>query len=393
MKKTLRDQVEYILDTDPNKRFYSVIVQMEPPLDERRSILQASTEAMRRRYLTVSPRELAPPKAELLRSTVSPRHRRLLRASNSMTSKMELNVIPNRELQELRAAGLTALEPLRNTEFARKRTRAKGSFGKFRPSWSSRSALLRVGKDDLPQLAESVDGIGGIYSNGIISVPPVVEVQHIPGDVEAPTASTWGIEKIGTLAVWGAYNTKGRPVARPSRGAPVRVAVLDTGVDPTHPELDGKVVKWAEFDDQGDSVDSTPYDSGKHGTHVCGTIAGSLNVSPSSDSPIIGVAPDAQLMVGLVLKGTTGTHAQILAGMDWAIENGAEIINMSLGGAHLQPDVIDLYTQSIISANLSGIPVVVAIGNEGAQTSGLPGNDYFAFSVGATDHKDRSAGV
>lgn len=403
MKQPIKEQVDKILDTEPNKRSYNVIVQMEPPASERRSLLQASTEAMRRRYLTISPRELAPPRAELLQSATSRRQRELLRASNSMTSQMALNVLPTFELNELRSAGLSALEPLRDTGFVKSRARANESRRNrrnprrrtgtptFRRSWSSRSALLSLGKDDLYKLPDSVEGIGGIYANGTITVPPIVEVRHTSQDASGTTASTWGVERIGALSVWGAYDTRGRPTNDSKLKSPVRVAVLDTGVDATHPELKDKVVEWAEFDEDGDRVNSTAFDSGKHGTHVCGTIAGG-SVASSSIKPLIGVAPEAQLMVGLVLKGATGTHAQILAGMDWAIENGAEIINMSLGGVHLQPDVIDLYTQSIISANLNGIPVVVAIGNEGAQTSGLPGNDYFAFSVGATDSMDRSAG-
>jgi subtilisin family serine protease len=97
-------------------------------------------------------------------------------------------------------------------------------------------------------------------------------------------------------------------------------------------------------------------------------------------------------MGALVLKGGSGTDAQILAGLDWAINNGADVINMSLGGLSLDAEVSDLYTRAILNANLAGIPVVVAIGNEGHQTSGPPGNDFFAFTVGATDHEDRVAG-
>ena len=404
MKPPLKDQVERILDTHPNRRTHNVIVQMEPSTHERRSILQASTEAMRRRYLTINPRELAPPRVELLTQDISRRHRQRLRASKSMTSRVALNVIPNRELHALKTDGLSALDPLRENEFVRKppRRKARPRAGRpthtppdnprFRPSWSSRSALLTLDRDDLRRFANTVPGIGGIYANGTVSLPPVVEVQDIPTAISATMASCWGVEKIGALAVWGAYNSKGAPTRTSASETAVKVAVLDTGVDPAHSELAGKVVDWAEFDADGDRIESSPYDSGKHGTHVCGTIAGGSTRTPSSETPIIGVAPDAQLMVGLVLNDSGGTHAQILAGMDWAIENGAEIINMSLGGVHLQPDVVDLYTQSIISANFNGIPVVVAIGNEGAQTTGLPGNDYFAFSVGATDHTDRAAG-
>lgn len=104
------------------------------------------------------------------------------------------------------------------------------------------------------------------------------------------------------------------------------------------------------------------------------------------------MAPMAKILAGLVLKGGKGTDAQILAGMEWAIEKGAHVISLSLGGLRLSVDVLDTYTRTIIKANQVGIPVVVAVGNEGSQTSGSPGNDYFAFTVGATDSEDWAAG-
>lgn len=95
---------------------------------------------------------------------------------------------------------------------------------------------------------------------------------------------------------------------------------------------------------------------------------------------------------GLVLPDGGGTDAQILAGMEWAIDQGFDVISMSLGGLTLGPDVPDTYIRTILTAAQVGIPVVVAIGNDGEQTSGAPGNDFFAFAVGATDSRDRAAG-
>jgi subtilisin family serine protease len=110
------------------------------------------------------------------------------------------------------------------------------------------------------------------------------------------------------------------------------------------------------------------------------------------------MAPKAKILSGMVLSPETpgspasGTDAQILAGIEWAIKNGAQVISMSLGGMRMSADVIDTYTRAIISANRVGIPVVAAVGNWGSQTSDSPGNDYFAFTVGATDSQDRAAG-
>jgi subtilisin family serine protease len=193
------------------------------------------------------------------------------------------------------------------------------------------------------------------------------------------------LQNTNALAAWGSFGAK---------GAGVKVAVLDTGVDATHPTLSGRVTKFGEFDGNGNTVQdgdaSIAFDSAKHGTHCCGTVAGQKGGTNSNLH--IGMAPDAEIFAGLVLKGGSGTDAQILAGMQWAIQKKADVISLSLGGLRMTPDVLDTYTRTIISANRLGITVVIAMGNDGHQTSGAPGNDYFAFSVGATDVLDRAAG-
>jgi hypothetical protein len=65
---------------------------------------------------------------------------------------------------------------------------------------------------------------------------------------------------------------------------------------------------------------------------------------------------------------------------------------MSLGGLTLDPETPNTYTEAILTCLRAGIPVVTAIGNEGSQTTGSPGNDLFAFAVGATDYFDKAAG-
>ncbi len=188
-----------------------------------------------------------------------------------------------------------------------------------------------------------------------------------------------GVNKIGALSVWGAYN---------ARGKGVKIALLDTGVDIDHPDLKGKITNWAEFDSDGRQViGSQPHDSAEHGTHCAGTLVGGR-----ASGRWIGVAPEAEIAAALVLKGGEGTDAQILAGIEWAIDCKVDVINMSLGGLPLDVQVPDPYTQALLSALQAGIPIVTAIGNEGNQITSTPGNDLFAFSVGATDYLDRPAG-
>ena len=105
------------------------------------------------------------------------------------------------------------------------------------------------------------------------------------------------------------------------------------------------------------------------------------------------MAPEAKIAAALVLNGAEGgTDAQVLKGIDWAVEQRVDVISMSLGGLVMDAEMPPTYTEAILSCVEAGIPVVAAIGNEGEQTTGSPGNDIFALSVGATDPDDRVAG-
>jgi subtilisin family serine protease len=245
----------------------------------------------------------------------------------------------------------------------------------------SGSAVLQLTKEELKKLPNEVPSIADIFPNRRVRVPPVAKAAALPAVVEDNKSNAWGLAKTGAMAAWGAFG---------ARGNGALIAVLDTGVDANHPDLKGKIAGFAEFGETGGLVTdklTDAYDSDEHGTHCAGIIAGG-----NASGRWIGMAPEAKVLAGLVLKDGSGTDAQILAGMEWAVKKGAQVISMSLGGLRFSADVLDTYTRTIINANRMGVPVVVAVGNEGSQTSGSPGNDYFAFTVGATDVNDWAAG-
>ena len=98
--------------------------------------------------------------------------------------------------------------------------------------------------------------------------------------------------------------------------------------------LKDKVTAWAEFSPEGKKVQSDPHDTDQHGTHCAGVIAGGRE-----GGSVIGVAPDARLAVALVLDGKKGgTDAQVLAGIDWLVEQEVDVISISLGGLTLDPE-------------------------------------------------------
>ncbi|MCY1140643.1 S8 family peptidase [Actinoplanes sp. Pm04-4] len=168
-------------------------------------------------------------------------------------------------------------------------------------------------------------------------------------------------------------------------GRGVRVAVLDTGADFTHPDLAGRVAEKADFiTDGGDATDHNG-----HGTHVATTVAGS---GAASGGTRRGVAPDAELLVGKVLDDFGGgSDSQVIAGMEWAAAR-ADVVSMSLGDSTAGEDGPLTQALNELSAS-TGALFVVAAGNDGPgpATVASPGNAASALTVGAVDSKDRIA--
>lgn len=162
-------------------------------------------------------------------------------------------------------------------------------------------------------------------------------------------------------------------------GSGVDVAVLDTGADLAHPDLVGRVGAHRDFSDSATGI----ADLHGHGTHVASTVAGTGAASGGRER---GVAYGAELLVGKVLGDDgSGYESAIIAGMEWAADEGAEIVNMSLGGGATDgTDPLSVAVDRI--SDESGTLFVVAAGNEGkAETVGTPGAAAAALTVAAVD--------
>lgn len=185
------------------------------------------------------------------------------------------------------------------------------------------------------------------------------------------------VPQIGAPAAWAAGVD----------GDGVRVAVLDTGVDADHPDLRGKVAAAANFSASPDEEDRFG-----HGTHVAATVAGT-GAGPDSAPPRPGVAPAATILSGKVLDDSgSGLSSDVIAGMEWAVEQGADVVNMSLGSP--AGDGLDPVSTSVnrLSAQ-SDTLFVASAGNSGPgeYTIGSPGAADAAIAVGAVDRNDRVA--
>ncbi|MFH8391084.1 S8 family serine peptidase [Streptomyces sp. NPDC018036] len=196
----------------------------------------------------------------------------------------------------------------------------------------------------------------------------------LDGRVEADMAESNA--QIGTPKAWEAGLT----------GKGVTVAVLDTGVDTSHPDLAGRVAQTKSFID-GEEV----ADRNGHGTHVTSTVGGT---GAASDGKEKGVAPEATLAVGKVLSDQgSGSESQIIAGMEWAARDvHAKVISMSLGSTEPSDGTDPMAAAVDTLSKETGALFVIAAGNTGAPSSiGSPGAADSALTVGAVDSADQAA--
>jgi subtilisin family serine protease len=179
-------------------------------------------------------------------------------------------------------------------------------------------------------------------------------------------------------------------------GTGIRVGILDSGIDPNHPDLRGKTVLFKDFTP---AKKTTPSDEFQHGTHVAGTIAGG-----AASGTAIGVAPHVQLVIGKIFDGNGSSETEeILAAMQWIADPDGNpntndfpsIVSNSWGdndpyNNHDPQD--DAFCKIVDSWVKLGIIPVFAAGNTGPKpgTVGIPAGCPQAFAVGATDQNDRS---
>jgi subtilisin len=213
---------------------------------------------------------------------------------------------------------------------------------------------LRGFRDAAQFLHSRVDGAGAVT----------------PTQFDDSDKLTWGLQATGVAD-------------SPETGAGVTIAVLDTGLDLDHPDFAGRDIEARSFVEG-----QTAQDAQGHGTHVTGTACGAL--APGTGRRY-GIAHEARILVGKVLGDDgSGTDADILAAMSWAIAAGARVISMSLG-ADVR-EVSTAYETAGRRALAAGTLVVAAAGNNARRGAGDPGfvgvpaNSPSIMAVGAVDN-------
>lgn len=241
--------------------------------------------------------------------------------------------------------------------------------------------------EDSPVL--SIDPEYFVFANGINASDYMKGVLHtaemiardLGAEVGAPaeevTPSVLGV-------TWGLAACRVPPSVRDGNG--IKVAVLDTGFDLGHPEFAGRNFVTSTF------VGQPVQDLHGHGTHTAGTACGPK--TPPGAVPRYGIGFRTRIFIGKVLNNSgSGSQAQVLAGMNWAVANRCEVISMSLGS---QSPVQPSYTAAGAAALANRCLIVAAAGNASnrpgnIQPAGAPANSPTIMSVAAVDSALRVA--
>jgi len=254
------------------------------------------------------------------------------------------------------------------------KSKDNGKADKIRTFWIVNAIAL----DASPELIEKLekrDDVERIEFDEELSIAEDLSVQVSPEQIANATLE---INRTNATKVWELGID----------GTGINVSVIDTGIDASHPDLAGRVIRWKDYIN---TSTTSPYDDNEHGTRVAGIVGGN-----GSKGYTTGVAPNVSLFGVKVINSTTGSgnDSDMISGIEWSVENGADVISMSLsiGTSLWTSSNCDSYnsamTTAINNAVASNVTVVVAAGNTVGPGVKNPACISSTIAVGSVDSSD-----
>jgi subtilisin family serine protease len=244
---------------------------------------------------------------------------------------------------------------------------------RVRESLVTGTIVVDMDDDAAAQMQQELPDVLVLRDQPFELIPPN-RATSATNDQHVEDLDLWHLEAIGLTAA--------RSNGFRGTGSGITIAELDTGIDPTHPELHGKVTEAFTFDARPGvwTVNEiTPsIDTDGHGTHVAGLMCGDN----------VGVAPEARVINGVMIPGGRGNLSDFILALEWALNRtDVQILNMSAGIPGYLPEM----QQLVVDIRAVGVLPVFATGNEGRNRTRSPGNYRDPISVGASNRGERVA--
>lgn len=246
-----------------------------------------------------------------------------------------------------------------------KEEKSRGKADKIKQFWIVNAIAVEASPELIEKLGKR-DDVAGIELDSELQILEF-SPQVTQGQIDNATSE---IARINATKVWELGID----------GSGINVSVIDTGINASHPDITGRIVKWVDFV----GSQSSPYDNHGHGTHVAGTVAGN-----GSGGTTTGVAPNASLLVAKVCNSAGScSSSNIVSGIEWAVGNNSNIISISLGGSRSSA-----ITTAVNNAINASVTVIAAAGNSGPNngTISFPAGERNVIAAGAVDSTDTIA--
>ncbi len=311
-----------------------------------------------------------------------------LSACNQPTSNIDLSNTQNNDVNSLSASKSTKNGSIIPGEFIVKfKANAKNgpsilssvNATKIRDLKLVNTQLIKMPTTNSSSGLANNPNIEWIEPNRIIMLPKTItDNSNLPKEVEAgaPNDPLFGQQYAHQVS----QSIKGWEIAKKNNKSTSTIAIIDTGIDGTHPDLKAKLLPGYDAYGKGEEYE----DQQGHGTHCAGIAAAIGN----NGVGVIGYSPDSKL-IGVKVLGNdgSGTYAAVADGIAWAAKSKADVLSMSLGGPSSSQAMEDAINLAIQNNKI----VIAAMGNDGDASLGYPAAIKGVMSVGATDAKDKIA--
>jgi len=216
----IQEQIAKIIDTGDGDR-RKIIVRVGGKDEREKSLVRLAASAISQRNMSLSARDVLPLDKKHTHKTKAPQDQDFPRDAKGVSARIGKTAAVAGGYRTLRSYAFERLDSSLKNDFVDKAAheveRPKQEDGTVQSFWTSKSMLLDISKDDLTKLPQKMPNVQAVYPNRQLRVPRLVAIKNMPIPIRENKISSWGLQKIGALATWGAWRQGQRDSCRRAR--------------------------------------------------------------------------------------------------------------------------------------------------------------------------------